>query len=197
MSDPKPIQVLVAYDFSDTAENTIERAINVALRAPQHLIHFLAVLDPRKGLGLHPNRKIDFQYSEEVQELLKEAVHKQLEEMSPGSDVHFFVHTRIGNPAEEILQTAELLGADLIFIGSHGRTGIKRLMLGSVSERVVREAKCPVMVVRDKGYEDVVLEDVHTVTDAERERGHYVEPHRYSYSNNALQRSKRDFGTLI
>lgn len=191
------IQVLVAYDFSDTAKGTLRRAINVALRAPQHLIHFLVVLDPKKGVGLHPDRKIDYQYTEEVQELLKNAVAKELEEMSPGSDVHFFVHTRIGNPAEEILDVAETLGADLIFIGSHGRTGFKRLVLGSVSERVVREAKCPVMVVRDKGYEDVVLEEVHEATDAERKRGHYVEPHRYSYSNNALQRQRKDFGTLI
>jgi len=195
MSDSKTTQVLVAYDFSFTADGTIDRAINVALRAPQHLIHFLTVLDPKHGIGLHPDRKVDYHYAEEVQEMLKSAVAKRLDELSPGAEIHFFVHTRIGHPAAEILETAETLGADLIFIGSHGRTGLKRLVLGSISERVVREAGCPVMVVRDKSYEDVVLEQVVEVPAAKRQE--YVPPHRYSYGKNALTRQKSDFGTLI
>ncbi len=198
MSNAKDaMQVLVAYDFSIVADGTIDRAINVALRAPQHLIHFLCVLDPKKGVGLHPDRKVDYTYAEEIQEELKAAVERRLNEMSPGSEVHFFVHTRIGNPASEILEAAELLGVDLIFIGSHGRTGLKRLMLGSVSEKVVREAGCPVMVVRDKTYENVVLEEVVHVDPGQRDQGTYIPPHRYSYRGNALKRQKSDFGTLI
>lgn len=191
----RPVQVLVAYDFSVIADGTIDRAIGVALRAPQHLIHFLAVLDPKKGVGLHPDRKVDYRYAEEIQLLLKEAVERRLEELAPGSTIEFCVHTRIGQPAEEILDAAEMLGADLIFIGSHGRTGIRRLMLGSVSERVVREARCPVMVVRDKTYDDVALEKViEAPADAHTE---YIPPHRYSYSNRMLQRKAADEFVLL
>ena len=53
-------------------------------------------------------------------------------------------------PPAEICAQAESLGADLIVIGSHGRTGLKRFLLGSVAESVVRHAPVPVLVVREK-----------------------------------------------
>jgi nucleotide-binding universal stress UspA family protein len=53
-----------------------------------------------------------------------------------------------GDPADVICRTAERLGTDVIVVGSHGRTGLGRLFLGSVSEHVVRHAPCPVLVVR-------------------------------------------------
>jgi nucleotide-binding universal stress UspA family protein len=56
-----------------------------------------------------------------------------------------------GDPADVICRTAERLGSDVIVVGSHGRTGLGRLFLGSVSEHVVRHAPCPVLVVRHSG----------------------------------------------
>ncbi len=55
-----------------------------------------------------------------------------------------------GNPAVEILQTAEGLGSDLIVMATHGRKGLRRLVLGSVAQHVVREAPCPVLTVKRK-----------------------------------------------
>jgi universal stress protein A len=57
---------------------------------------------------------------------------------------------RIGAPAEEILRFAREEAMDLVVLGTHGRTGLKHLVLGSVAERVVRQAPCPVLVVRTK-----------------------------------------------
>lgn len=57
---------------------------------------------------------------------------------------------RIGAPAEEILSFARDEAMDLVVVGTHGRTGLKHLVLGSVAERVVRQAPCPVLVVRTK-----------------------------------------------
>jgi len=54
-----------------------------------------------------------------------------------------------GDPGHVITDLAQEIGADLIVIPSHGRTGVKRLLLGSVAERVVRLAHCPVLVLRD------------------------------------------------
>ncbi len=62
------------------------------------------------------------------------------------------VHTETGDPADKLVQVAAELDADLIMLGTHGRTGIKRILLGSVAERVVRLAGCPVFVVRDKNH---------------------------------------------
>jgi universal stress protein A len=55
-----------------------------------------------------------------------------------------------GDPAVEVLQTATRLGIDLIVMATHGRKGLRRLVLGSVAERVVREAQCPVLTVKPK-----------------------------------------------
>lgn len=55
---------------------------------------------------------------------------------------------RIGTPAGEVVATAREWGAELIVVGTHGRGGLERLMLGSVAEAVLRDAPCPVLVVR-------------------------------------------------
>ena len=53
-----------------------------------------------------------------------------------------------GSPADEILRVADEMGADLIAMGSHGRTGVLRLLMGSVSRKVLDQARCPVLIVR-------------------------------------------------
>lgn len=73
---------------------------------------------------------------------------KQLVDSSEGLPVSISTHVAEGHAAMTIVDTAEEEGADLIVIASHGRTGIERIMLGSVTARVVRRAGCPVCVVR-------------------------------------------------
>lgn len=63
-----------------------------------------------------------------------------------------------GDPASEILQCARALNADLIVLGTHGRSGMGRLLLGSVAEKVVRRASCPVLTVK------VPTEDISTAS---------------------------------
>jgi nucleotide-binding universal stress UspA family protein len=62
-------------------------------------------------------------------------------------------HVTAGDPCHEILQLASRLNADLVLVGAHSRTGLSRLMRGSVAEQVVWQASCPVLVVRDKDYQ--------------------------------------------
>jgi len=67
---------------------------------------------------------------------------------------------RVGDPAEEVLREAEEMQADLIVMGTHGRTGLGRVLMGSVAEQVVRRATCPVLTIklpaasRPMGHED-------------------------------------------
>ena len=77
--------------------------------------------------------------------------------------VHFFVHARIGKPAPEILAPAEEIGADLIIVGSKRMTPLERLILGSTSEHVMREAGCTVEIARAKRYPEVMLLPVEQV----------------------------------
>jgi nucleotide-binding universal stress UspA family protein len=62
---------------------------------------------------------------------------------------------RIGKPYLEIIRAADEMNADFIVIGTHGRSGLARMFLGSTSERVVRHAPCPVMVVREREHDFV------------------------------------------
>jgi len=155
-AETRPVQVVVAYDFSPSAEEAMIRATDVAARAPQHVLHFLVAIDAGSDFGL-ASGKPDYQTAERVQEQVTERVTAAFAGRTTEHEVQFFVHARLGKPGDEILALASEVGADLIFIGSHGKTGIQRLLLGSVSERIVREAQCPVMIARAKTYPDVDL----------------------------------------
>jgi len=167
--------VVVAYDFSDSSKVALERAIELACRAPEHVLHVVSVIDPHQ----------DYQAAERVQEQLLDQLRSAFAERPATGEVHFFVHARIGTVPDEILDLASEIGADMIVIGSHGRTGVRRVLLGSVSETVVRRARCAVIVARAKGYPTVELEQV---VDAPHPPGQRrLPPHRYSYSSSRVQ----------
>ncbi len=187
---PRPVQVVVAYDFSPSAEEALQRAIDVACRAPHHVLHVIAAIDARHGLPVRPTHDVNYDYADQLQNMITARITSAFSGRAAASEVQFFVHARIGKPADEILDLAKEVGADLLFVGSHGKTGLERFVLGSVSERIVREAKCPVMVVRHKGYESVELQHVFKY---EHERKHWSPPHRYSYSDNRVQKRPDDF----
>lgn len=68
-----------------------------------------------------------------------------------GRRVRYEVHAETGQPAIEVLRPARRLGANLIIMATHGRKGLRRLVLGSVAERVVREARCHVLTISGEG----------------------------------------------
>lgn len=175
-------QVVVGFDFSHSARAALYRAVALATRAPFHVLHFVCVIEPHAPVPALPAKRVDYEYAGRVQHALAEEIEQELRAANAGVRVHFDVHARIGKPADEILELAREVGADLIIVGSKGLTGVERLVLGSVSERVVREAGCAVMVARPKTYEHVDLLDVLEV-EAHR---HYVPPHRYYYEENRL-----------
>ncbi|MBS1118215.1 MAG: UspA domain protein [Deltaproteobacteria bacterium] len=179
-----PIQVVVAYDFSPSSEQALARAVEVAARAPQHVLHVVAALDPHdRATSGGPFAGVTYKTAEELQKLILERVTAAFAGRPTAAEVQFFVHARIGKPAAEILRLAEEVGADLIFIGTHGKTGVERVLLGSVSERVVREAGCTVMVTRPKTYANV---DLIKVMRYDHERTPHHEPHCYSYTNRQV-----------
>lgn len=187
---PRPIQVVVAYDFSPSAEEALQRAVEVACRAPHHVLHVVAAIEGRHGLAIAPTDTVDYDYADKIQHMVMSRMTIAFAGRAAASEVQFFVHARIGKAADEVLAIAREVGADLLFIGSHGKTGVERVLLGSVSERVVREARCPVMVVRPKGYDDV---DLLRVFEYDHERKPYAPPHRYSYVDQRVIHRPNDF----
>lgn len=167
-------QIVVAFDFSPSADVALARALELACRAPEHVLHFLTVLADRT----------DYQRADSVRADLLGRLKALFAERAPTVEVEFFVHVRIGAPVEEILSLSEEVGADQIIIGSHSRTGARRLLLGSVSEAVVRGALCPVLVARPKGYQPVALDKV---IELPPHAQHWTAPHRYSYTSSMIQ----------
>jgi nucleotide-binding universal stress UspA family protein len=83
---------------------------------------------------------------------LRAAGEKQLAQLAASEvqgEVHADTLVRIGAPAEEIIAAAKQRASDLIVISTHGHTGLRHVFLGSVAEKVVRHAPCPVLVVRE------------------------------------------------
>ena len=177
-------QVVVGHDFSHSGNAALHRAITLAARAPFHVLHFACIVDRHAQLPGHPHDgRADYAYTERIQQALTDVVVQELRAAKIESRVHFFVHVRIGKPADELLALARDVGADLIIVGSKGLTGVERLVLGSVSEKVVREARCTVEVARPKAYDYVELANV-----VEVEPHHtYVPPHRYAYEDHRLE----------
>lgn len=177
-------QVVVGYDFSPTADIALNAALDLAARAPSHVLHVVVAVDNAHPVPDLPTTKVDFDYTEKVHAHLTTRLTDIFNAKAAGKEIHFFVHVRIGPPAREILDTAAMIGADLIFVGSHGWRGLDRVLFGSVSEAIVRGAGCPVMVVRPKTYAKADLVDV---VDAKPSEHHgYTRPHRYSYSDSRV-----------
>jgi len=182
--EPRNPQIVVAYDFSPHGRAVIDRAVELVSRAPFHALHFVTVIDAHAGVSLVPRRgKVDFTYADEVRATMLEQIANTLSETPVASELNFFAHAPIGKPADEILRIAEELGADLILMGTHGHTGLSRVVLGSVAERVVREAGCPVLVARPKTYPDVELA---RVIEIERTKPVHSRAHQFSYTNNRV-----------
>ncbi len=150
MTQTQPrFSIVAAYDFSDLAELALDRAISMALQQARADLHVLGVLDSRGNLK--PGHKSDYAAADEVQAELEAVLKRKIPGVTSNS-LHLYIHARIGNPAEQILNLASEANADVIIVGTHGHTGMKRWMLGSVAERVVRFAGCPVVVMREKTY---------------------------------------------
>lgn len=141
---PNTIQrVLLATDLTAASEVATDWAFALAERHGADLL-IVSVIDPRElrqetqGTGLRWDQVRDRRQAA-AQELVARG-------RPTGLNVSFLVWT--GDPGESIVSAAEAEAADLIVVGTHGRGTIGRLLLGSVSEHVVRNAPCPVLVAR-------------------------------------------------
>jgi len=140
-------KILIAVDSSSFAMNAAKKGFELAHQTNAQ-VAAVYVIDSAKAIanldaGILP-MDTELIYQKEGEQTMK-----QLAEMfdGPGDLVHFLPE---GNPQEEIVNTSEQWGADLIVIGTHGRTGLAHFLVGSIAESVVRHSKVPVMVVPTK-----------------------------------------------
>ena len=136
-------KLLLATDLSEASYSATEQAFELAGRLGATLL-VVSVIDPGSLLlpGGRFRARVD-QVRERREQQAQALVERGREE---GVDVSFLVWT--GDPGDQIVAAAEAERVDMVLVGSHGRGAVGRLFLGSVSEHVVRNAPCPVLVVR-------------------------------------------------
>jgi nucleotide-binding universal stress UspA family protein len=146
MSWLKKKSVVVPMDFSDDSYEAIDVAREfVDDTSHLHLIH---VTQPWS------EHEIGGTWGQETEEERLQSIKKVIQDKLSDTDFkNAQIAIRIGSPPVEITAYAEDASAELIVMPSHGRTGFKHFALGSVTERVVRRAHCPVLVLRKGGQE--------------------------------------------
>lgn len=141
-----PKHILVPTDMSEGADEALDFACELArgFDATVHLLHVLAIPTlgvPELGVALTSN-VIDSMMRE------NQAALQQIADRKRHQATFGHVLLKTGDARDVINQTARELGADMLVMGTHGRRGISRALLGSVTESVVRTAPCPVLTVR-------------------------------------------------
>jgi universal stress protein A len=138
--------ILVPTDFSEYAALTWARQMAVDSHAKIVLFHAAVPISPfafPDSVYLPELRRVEEQMLTDAETRMAECVKKQ-----ESSAVVVETRVVVGEPVSEICQAVSREQADLIIMGSHGRTGLAHVLLGSVAERVIRHASCPVLVAR-------------------------------------------------
>ncbi|MGP0062752.1 MAG: universal stress protein [Isosphaeraceae bacterium] len=142
-------KIMAPADFSAHSEEAVRYACGLAERlgAELHLVHILSEIvpagpDPLLMPVMPP------EYYQESEDRARESLARLLDP-GWGTPRSVLTDVRWGSPVESIVSYAVDHRVDLIVIATHGRTGLSHVLLGSVAERIVREAPCPVLTIRD------------------------------------------------
>jgi nucleotide-binding universal stress UspA family protein len=140
-----PAKVLLATDGSEEATVATRIVMDLGERTGSelHVVHVGEI-----PLTHYPDRYGYRALYEEHEREARQLLEAQAEKMKAAGAAVAQAHPRLGRADEEVIVLAEELGADLIVMGSRGLGGVKRALMGSVSDSVVRHAHCPVLVVR-------------------------------------------------
>jgi nucleotide-binding universal stress UspA family protein len=145
----RPRVVVAGVDFSEASINALKEAsllVEGSKSSELHVVHVLpAALPPPVMAGGVGSELLLVGTIEEATKALEVA-------LAPyrGGDARVIGHVRVGRPDQEIAQVASDVGADLIVVGTAGKRGLERLMLGSVAESLVKHAHCGVLVHRPR-----------------------------------------------
>jgi nucleotide-binding universal stress UspA family protein len=139
-------KILCAIDFSEASSQVFDYAKTLASCTNAKLTVVYVAPSLSQYVGFHvPPSSID-SFVKEIVEGADKSMDDFLKENAAGLDVKGRVVT--GYAAEEITKAAEEENADMIVMGTHGRTGIDKILFGSVAEKVVKTSACPVLTVR-------------------------------------------------
>lgn len=135
-------RILVPYDGSSPAESALDKACELF---PDAAIVALTVVDPSEASSVSKGTPFPDEWQEDALASAEETLE---EAQTQVGDRELETHCEIGRPSRTIVEFVEDEAIDHVVMGSNGRTGVTRLLLGSVAETVVRRSPVPVTVVR-------------------------------------------------
>jgi nucleotide-binding universal stress UspA family protein len=171
--------ILVATDFSEPSEVAVRygRALTDAFGATLHILHVVP-----DAMALPWAAMADGLAMADVQRQWEREAHERLHELVPEAEhgsMRLQVVTRAGDPVRQITQYAAEKAVDLIVMGTHGRGPVAHMLMGSVAERVVRTAPCPVLTVRHPQHEFITEAATEAVEEVARGGSHL---HRHAHA---------------
>jgi nucleotide-binding universal stress UspA family protein len=145
-------KILVTTDLSPHSLAAVEYASSFGTLYTSRL-YLLLVMDKKEG---HHAREahLHFHTEEEAQEALEEFANKNIP-----PDVRMNLVVRKGTPTEGILLFAEEEGIDMIVMATHGHTGLRHILMGNVTEKVVRHSRVPVLTVKPPPFRENYIKD--------------------------------------
>ena len=146
-----PTKILLASDGSEEAELALKTAVDLANNTNSEL-HVVTVggAEYRHGYDIPESGDLLQETYKTIEREAQETLDEQVKKIEDAGGTVTEAHLRMGRAVEEIVNLGEEIGAGLIIIGSRGRGGISRALMGSDSDSVIRHAHCPVLVVRSE-----------------------------------------------
>jgi nucleotide-binding universal stress UspA family protein len=144
-----PTKILLASDGSEEAELALKTAVDLANNTNSEL-HVVTVggAEYRQGYDIPESGDLLQETFEAIEREAQKTLDEQIKKIEEARGTVTGAHLRMGRADKEIVNLGEEIGAGLMVIGSRGRGGISRALMGSVSDSVIRHAHCPVLVVR-------------------------------------------------
>jgi nucleotide-binding universal stress UspA family protein len=139
-------RILVPTDFSEDATAAFQYALELARTFRAH-VHLLHVIEDPVAAGMWSSEVYTTEIAGLQIKLVRDAEERLKREIPPDAG-RVSTEVRSGGATQQILDAARERDADLIVMGTHGRTGVAHVVMGSVAERVLRRAPCPVLTLR-------------------------------------------------
>ena len=154
-------KILIAVEDNVYSDHAVSYGLSLARRlgAEVALVHVNEIPAATPYIADPMLNETSFMMPEmiSIQEDASNALFERIKKQA-GDDVTLYTYTKLGSPKTEILATAEECNADMIILGTHGRTGFDHFISGSVAEGVARKSKCPVLIIPNKDQEESLEE---------------------------------------
>ncbi|MCX8085014.1 MAG: universal stress protein [Calditerrivibrio sp.] len=149
-------KILVPTDFSETSKYAMQYAIEFAKNFGAELRIVHVIFDESQIVAFYLPQVTFQNLDQELEESAKKQMDEFLAHFPELKEVTYDVKMLKGTAFVEIISEAKDMKADLIIIGTHGRTGLEHVLFGSTAEKVVRKSPCPVLTVKPKNFKFVM-----------------------------------------